>query len=154
HPMGPSVTTIASRDLRIRPSFSRPLHPASLGARQAAPAVTMDNPTSDRCRPVRVAPMRLRNGSSATGRILLALLTLYAIVLIAPDLLRIVHPLGSFGLAANADGLIFDVRGPFASEAESPAWRAGVRTGDRLDLAAMRCLPLDTELCATAMALW
>ena len=46
------------------------------------------------------------------------------------------------------------MRGPFASEDESPAARAGVEVGDRLDLRAMRCIPLDTELCASSLALW
>ena len=36
--------------------------------------------------------------------------------------------------------------GPFPGEAASPAWRAGLRRGDRLDLAAMRCIPVDTPL--------
>ena len=59
------------------------------------------------------------------GRAVLALLTLYALAMIVPDFVRIVRPLGSFGLATNADGLVYDVQGPFADEAESPAWRAG-----------------------------
>ena len=50
--------------------------------------------------------------------------------------------------------MIYDVKGPFATEEESPAWRAGLRVGDRLDLAAMRCVPVDTELCASNLALW
>ena len=54
------------------------------------------------------------NGARLGGRILLALLTLYALAMIAPDFARIVRPLGSFGLATNADGLIYDVQGPFA----------------------------------------
>jgi hypothetical protein len=88
------------------------------------------------------------------GRILLALLTLYALAMIAPDFARLARPLGSFGLATNADGLIYDVKSPFATEEESPAWRAGLRVGDRLDLAAMRCVPVDTELCASNLSLW
>ncbi len=88
------------------------------------------------------------------GRVVLALLALYAIATIAPDYLRIVRPLGSFGLATNADGLIYDIEGPFASEEESPAAQAGLRIGDRLDLRAMRCIPIDTERCASGLALW
>ena len=34
----------------------------------------------------------------------------------------------------------------------SPAWRAGLREGDRLDLGQMRCFPVDTLRCATALA--
>ncbi len=98
--------------------------------------------------------MRDGNGATLGGRILLALLTLYALTMIAPDLYRLVRPLGAFGLATNADGLIYDVRAQFAANEDSPAWKAGLRPGDRLDLPAMRCIPIDTELCATNLALW
>ena len=79
------------------------------------------------------------NGASLGGRILLALLTLYALAMIAPDLIRIVRPLGAFGLATNADGLIYDVRGSirrrrgFARVAGGPASRRSPRhCGDAL----------------------
>src|SRR5579863_7355139 len=94
-------------------------------------------------------PMADRKRASLFGRVALVILTLYALAMVAPDFLRVVRPLGSFGLATNGDGLIYDVQGPFASEAESPASRAGLRVGDRLDLAAMRCIPVDTDLCAS-----
>jgi hypothetical protein len=93
-----------------------------------------------------------RNRASLTGRVVLVILTIYALAMVAPDLLRVVRPLGSFGLATNGDGLIYDVQGPFPSEEDSPAWRAGVRDGDRLDLVAMRCIPVDTELCASTLS--
>ena len=99
-------------------------------------------------------PMADRNGASLFGRAALLLLTIYALAMIAPDLLRVFRPLGSFGLATNGDGLIYDVEGPFASEQDSPAWRAGLRVGDRLDLAAMRCAPVDTNVCASMLAQW
>ena len=99
-------------------------------------------------------PMADRNGASLFGRVALLLLTIYALAMIAPDLLRVFRPLGSFGLATNGDGLIYDVEGPFASEQDSPAWRAGLRVGDRLDLAAMRCAPVDTNVCASMLAQW
>jgi hypothetical protein len=95
-----------------------------------------------------------RNGASLFGRVALLLLTIYAVAMIAPDLLRVVRPLGSFGLEINGDGLIYDVQGPFASEEHSPAWRAGLRVGDRLDLAAMRCAPVDTMVCASMLSQW
>jgi hypothetical protein len=104
-----------------------------------------------------VLPDRLaavRSGASLFGRAVLILLTIYALAMIAPDLLRVVRPLGSFGLATNGDGLIYDVQGPFASEEVSPAWRAGLRVGDRLDLAAMRCAPVDTNVCASMLSQW
>jgi hypothetical protein len=95
-----------------------------------------------------------RNGASLLGRVALLLLTVYALAMIAPDLLRIVRPLGSFGMAMNGDGLIYDVQGPFEAEQDSPAWRAGLRVGDRLDLAAMRCAPVDTTRCASLLSQW
>ncbi len=95
-----------------------------------------------------------QNARRLAGRAVLALLTLYSLAMIVPDFVRIVRPLGSFGLATNADGLVYDVQGPFETEDELPASRAGVHVGDRLDLAAMRCLPIDTELCASNLALW
>jgi hypothetical protein len=98
--------------------------------------------------------MKEPNGPGLVSRVVLALLTLYALAMIAPDFARLIRPLGSFGLATNADGLIHNVQGPFADEEASPAWRAGLRVGDRLDLAAMRCVPIDTEVCASNLALW
>ena len=95
-----------------------------------------------------------RNGASVFGRVALLLLTVYALAMIAPDLLRVVRPLGSFGLAMDGDGRIYDVQGPFEAEHDSPAWRAGLRAGDRLDLAAMRCAPVDTTRCASLMSQW
>jgi len=97
--------------------------------------------------------MSERKSTKLGRRVLLALLTLYALAMILPDFARIVRPLGSFGLTTNADGLIYDVQGPFAAEKESPAWRAGLRVGDHLDLEGMRCVPVDTEICASNLAL-
>ena len=90
-----------------------------------------------------------RNGASLFGRVALLLLTVYALAMIAPDLVRVVRPLGSFGLAMDGDGRVYDVRGPFEAEQDSPAWRAGLRAGDRLDLAAMSCASVDTTVCAS-----
>lgn len=95
-----------------------------------------------------------QTGASLFGRVALVLLTLYAITMIAPDLLRAVHPLGSFGLAVDGDGRIYDVQGPFESEHDSPAWRAGLRAGDRLDLAAMSCASIDSIGCASLLSQW
>jgi len=98
--------------------------------------------------------MREARGPRLAGRIALALLTLYALAMIAPDVIRIVRPLGSFGLLANSDGLIYDVQGPFDAEDDSPAWKAGIRPGDHLDLQRMRCPPMDSNECATILSLW
>ena len=86
------------------------------------------------------------------GRVLLIALTLWALAMIVPDFYRLVRPLGSFGFAVDGDGLVTDVRGTFPDEMASPAWQAGLRPGDRLDLAQMRCIPLKTLRCATALA--
>src|SRR5258708_16573284 len=81
-------------------------------------------------------------GAGLDGRVVLLLLTVYALAMIAPDVLRVVRPLGSLGMAMDGDGRIYDVRGPFENEQESPAWHAGLPAGDRLDLPAMGCAPL------------
>ncbi|HEY8193686.1 MAG TPA: hypothetical protein VIF13_01455 [Hyphomicrobium sp.] len=86
------------------------------------------------------------------GRAMLVLLLIWALMMIIPDLARVVRPLSSFGFFANNNGLIYDVTGPFYSEADSPAWRAGVRTGDRIDLTKMRCFPYDSARCAATLA--
>jgi hypothetical protein len=88
------------------------------------------------------------------GHILLVLLSLYALGQIVPDMWRVVHPLASFGLSVDDDGTVYDVRQPFDDEAASPAWRAGIRVGDRLDLPRMGCFPPSNEACATMLALW
>ena len=87
-----------------------------------------------------------------TRRILLAVLLVWALAMIVPDLARLVRPLGSFGFYANNDGLIYDVTGPFSDQTASPAWKAGIREGDRLDLSRMRCLPCDAVTCGSVLA--
>jgi hypothetical protein len=93
-------------------------------------------------------------GANLFSRVALLLLTVYALAMIVPDLLRVVRPLGSFGLAMDGDGRIYDVQGPFEAEHDSPAWRAGLRAGDRLDLAAMSCASVDTIVCASLLSQW
>ena len=88
----------------------------------------------------------------ARHRLLLIGLSLWALVMIVPDVTRVAHPLGSFGFYANNDGLIYDVAGPFSDTRASPAWKAGLREGDRIDLARMRCFPYDAATCGTALA--
>ena len=86
------------------------------------------------------------------SRLLLIGLTLWGLAMIVPDLLRVAEPLGSFGFFANNDGLIYDANGPFDDNASSPAWRAGIRIGDRLDLEKMRCGLHEIEKCHGALA--
>ena len=79
-------------------------------------------------------------------------LTLWALAMIVPDFYRVYQPLGSFGFYANNDGIITDVQGPFLKLTDSPAFQAGLRAGDRLDLEQMHCIPIRTLRCASAMA--
>ena len=51
-------------------------------------------------------------------RILLIVLLAWALVMIVPDVLRVVQPLGSFGFYADNDGMIYDVTGPFDAESD------------------------------------
>ncbi len=86
------------------------------------------------------------------GRALLVAFTLWALAMIIPDFYRLYQPLGSFGFYANNDGVLTDVLGPFQKQTDSPAFQAGLRAGDRLDLEQMRCIPIRTQRCASAMA--
>lgn len=85
-------------------------------------------------------------------RILLSLLLAWALAMILPDLWRVVQPLASYGFAADNDGLIYDVTGPFDDETESPAWKAGIKKGDRLDLSRLQCFPYNATTCGNALA--
>jgi hypothetical protein len=86
------------------------------------------------------------------GRLALIVLTLWGLAMVVPDLLRVAQPLGSFGFYANNDGLIYDVVGPFDAEGESPAWQAGIRPGDRLDLTRLRCSLANVTTCGYVLA--
>lgn len=86
------------------------------------------------------------------SRIILIVLTLWGLAMVVPDLSRAVQPLGAFGMSVNNDGLIYDVKGPFPDEPSSPAWRAGIRIGDRIDIERMRCHFFEHAGCRTALA--
>ena len=88
------------------------------------------------------------------GRVLLVALTLWALATIVPDFYRAVDPLAAFGLSVDNDGVVIDTIAPFASEAELPAARADIVPGDRVDLRAMRCIPLDAPLCDDTLVLF
>ncbi|HEY1329335.1 MAG TPA: hypothetical protein VGI14_20545 [Casimicrobiaceae bacterium] len=88
----------------------------------------------------------------AFSRAWLVLLAAWAILIVTPDLYRVFASLGSFGLVADNDGLIVDVVGPFATAADSPAVAAGIAPGDRIDLQAMRCIPLDSPRCRSLLS--
>ena len=87
----------------------------------------------------------------ARGRPLLIGLLIWALLMIVPDLARVVRPLSSFGFYADNNGMVYDTTGPFADKTASPAWRAGIREGDQLDLSLMRCLPFDRDRCASIL---
>jgi hypothetical protein len=83
----------------------------------------------------------MRSYAQIAGRVLLVALAFWALAMIVPDFYRLYQPLGSFGFYANNDGVITDIRGPFLDQTASPAFRAGLRIGERLDLEQMRCIP-------------
>ena len=85
-------------------------------------------------------------------RLLLLGLLIWALAMIVPEFTRVFRPLGSFGFYADSDGVIYDVAGPFNSEDDSPAWKAGVREGDQLDFTRMRCIAYDRDVCASTLA--
>ena len=84
------------------------------------------------------------------GRLLLVALSAWAMLMIAPDFYRVFVSLGSYGLAADNDGVIIDVQGPFKTL--SPAAANGIVPGDRIDLQAMRCVPLDSPRCRSLLS--
>jgi hypothetical protein len=86
------------------------------------------------------------------GRILLIGLLVWGLAMIVPDLIRVGQPLASFGFYANNDGLIYDVTGPFPNETFSPAWKAGIRRGNQLDLSRLKCMPNESVACGDALA--
>jgi hypothetical protein len=94
----------------------------------------------------------MRSSRHLTGLVLLVALTIWALAMIVPDFYRLYQQLGSFGFYANNDGVITDVQWPFLQQTDSPAFQAGMRVGDRLDLEQMRCIPINTLRCASAMA--
>jgi hypothetical protein len=95
---------------------------------------------------------QVRRGRILAGRIVLAAVTFWALLMIVPDFRRVIQPLASAGFAADNDGSIYDVKGPFSREADSPAWQAGLRPGDRLDLSAMDCSISKIQQCTDLLA--
>lgn len=78
---------------------------------------------------------------------LVVVLTLWALLVVMPDALRIVRPLGSLGLSADNNGTIYSV------DPGGPAAKAGVRVGDRVALDAMSCRHLG-EACAQLLSIF
>ncbi len=96
--------------------------------------------------------MRDRQTGGLADRIVVIVLTAWALLMIVPDLYRVIDPLASAGFAADNDGRIYDVRGPFRTDEDLPAWNAGLQVGDRLDLMAMRCVPPRGPACASLLS--
>jgi hypothetical protein len=94
----------------------------------------------------------VQQGRILVGRIILTAVTVWALLMIVPDFHRAIQPLASTGLAADNDGAIYDVDDSFPHATESPAWRAGLRPGDRLDLTAMNCRIPDSAPCRDILA--
>jgi hypothetical protein len=86
-------------------------------------------------------------------RILLIVLLTWALIMIVPDLWRAAWPLASYGLQVDNEGNVYDVVGQFDREADSPAWQAGIRVGDRLDLDYLECLPYSAKRCGRALSI-
>jgi hypothetical protein len=97
--------------------------------------------------------MRMNLISASFSRLLFLALTAWGLGMIAPDFYRVFDPLNSFGLAVDNDGRIIDVVSPFPAPEQSPASRAGLAVGDRIDLQAMRCIPLGNPNCRSLVAL-
>jgi hypothetical protein len=85
------------------------------------------------------------------NRILVMLLALWGLAMIVPDLVRVLQPLGSLGFYADNDGIIYSVSGPFEDRQSSPAWNAGIRPGDRLDLERLKCRLSNIADCGPAL---
>jgi len=87
------------------------------------------------------------------ARVALVVLSLWAIAMIAPDAYRVFGSLGTFGLVVDNDGVVVETSGGFVSTPQSPAVRAGIVVGDRVDLHAMRCVPLGSSRCKSLLSL-
>jgi hypothetical protein len=104
-----------------------------------------------------MGPRGLPNGGTASvpldaGRLVLILLTVWSLAMILPAFQRIFDELGSLGITVNNDGVVTDVVSPFRSAVESPAAISGILPGDRLDLRAMRCIPVENLQCFSLVA--
>ena len=82
-------------------------------------------------------------------RILLIVLLAWALVMIVPDVLRVVQPLGSFGFYADNDGMIYEVIAPSTrSTSLRPGMQAYARATSSLS-ASFAAFPTTPPLAAT-----
>ncbi len=84
-----------------------------------------------------------------SSRLSLALLAIWALAMIVPSLIQVVTPLAAFGLSSDNNGVLLDVVAPFGQPAESPAARAGLVPGDRIDLHHAQCIAPASAECAS-----
>jgi hypothetical protein len=87
------------------------------------------------------------------ARLLVIVLTLWALAMIAPGLQRVFDSLDAFGLSVDNDGIVTDIVAPFRSPSGSPAAAVGIVPGDRIALQTMRCIPPDTAQCTSLIAI-
>jgi hypothetical protein len=97
--------------------------------------------------------MQTKAKPNGAERLLLVLLTAWALAMIVPGLYRVFDPLSSFGLSVDNDGVVVDVVAPFTRATESPAGANGIVPGDRIDLRRMRCIPIRSPQCGSVLSL-
>ena len=86
---------------------------------------------------------------SRPARLVLIVLTAWALAMIVPSLIQVVGSLDAFGLSTDNDGVVTDVVSPFEHANQSPAAQAGLIPGDRIDLQQARCIPPTGEACGS-----
>ena len=85
------------------------------------------------------APFLIDGRLTFAGKTLIVLLSLWGLIVVMPDTLRIAHPLGTLGFSADNDGAVYRV------DESGPAAKAGVRAGDRIALDVMSCARSSVE---------
>ena len=89
------------------------------------------------------------NRLTLAGHLLVILLTGWGLAVILPSTIQAVRPLAAFGLTSDNDGVLTDVVQPFEQAGQSPATRAGLVSGDRIDLSRANCALPGGETCAS-----
>lgn len=83
------------------------------------------------------------------GKIVVLVLCVYGAVIIAPDFVRVVGPIGTLGFTADNDGFVGSV-----DRSVLDVRHSGLRTGDRVDLSQMNCFALDSQRCKDTLAMY
>jgi len=88
-------------------------------------------------------------------RTLLIVGLVWALIVIVPDLSRLVYPLGMFGFTADNDGLIIAVDDDGAAARTKLRWLdRPLRSGDRIDLSGAPCFHLLSADCRSLIAVF